>query len=326
AQDVPAGGRRRARPDGHQPRAEAGRDARPGRGVGQRQDDLRPRPARPQRARRRRHARARRPAARGLDPAARPRPGARHPDRLPEPRRRPEPSLLGARDHRSCRRQAARHGRQGGGAARPGHRLRCAVDAAAPRRQAPAALRWPEAARGDRAGLRGRAADGGLRRADVRARRVGPGGDPEPARRPAAGPVDRVPVHLPRPRRGALPRRPDRRALPRARARARRRRDGVQRAAPSVHRGAALGGPHPRRDGQEADPARGRDPERGQPADGLRVPLPLPAPEERPLRDGAAAARGEGARPLHAVSLDDRRAAGDAAHRTRGSAGRPGHL
>ena len=57
--------------------------------------------------------------------------------------------------------------------------LRRAADQGA----AGAALGRPQAARGDRAGVRRRAARRGLRRADVRARRLGPGRDPQPARR-----------------------------------------------------------------------------------------------------------------------------------------------
>ena len=54
----------------------------------------------------------------------------------------------------------------------------------------------------------------GVRRAHVSARRVGSGGDPEPAGRPAGQGTGDLPVHLPRPRGGPVPSRPDRRALP----------------------------------------------------------------------------------------------------------------
>ena len=47
-------------------------------------------------------------------------------------------------------------------------------------------------------------------------------------------------------------------------------------AQPPVHGGAAVGGPERRRRGPRADPARGRDPEPGQPADRLRVQHALP--------------------------------------------------
>ena len=52
--------------------------------------------------------------------------------------------------------------------------------------EARAALRRAQAAGRDRARVRGRPADRRVRRADLRARRVGPGGDPQPADRPAA--------------------------------------------------------------------------------------------------------------------------------------------
>ena len=76
------------------------------------------------------------------------------------------------------------------------------------------AVRRPQAARRDRPCLRRRPAAGGLRRADVGARRLGAGGDPQPAGRAAARRADGVPVHLARPRRRPLPVRPDRRAVP----------------------------------------------------------------------------------------------------------------
>ena len=51
-----------------------------------------------------------------------------------------------------------------------------------------------------------------------------------------------LPLHLARPRRRALPRRPHRRALPRPADGVRRRGDRLRGPAPSLHRGAALGG------------------------------------------------------------------------------------
>ena len=72
----------------------------------------------------------------------------------------------------------------------------------------------------------------------------------------------RVPVHLARPRRRALPVRPHRRALPRAADGARAGGDGLRPAAPPVHRGAAVGGARGGRHRAAADPARGRDPQR----------------------------------------------------------------
>ncbi len=51
----------------------------------------------------------------------------------------------------------------------------------------------------------GGAAHRRLRRADLGARRLGAGGDPQPARRSAGRPARQLPLHLARPRRGALP-------------------------------------------------------------------------------------------------------------------------
>ena len=63
-----------------------------------------------------------------------------------------------------------------------------------------------------------------------------------------------------------------------------------------------------------AHPARGRDPERGRPALGLRLPHPLPTEDRRDLRGAGAAARRGRARPPHALPLHARRARGAAAH------------
>ena len=79
--------------------------------------------------------------------------------------------------------------------------------------------------------------------------------------------------------------RPHRRAVPRPAHGARPRRARLRRPAPPVHRGAALGRADARRRRADADPARGRDPERRQPAVRLRVPHPLPAQDRRDLRD-----------------------------------------
>ena len=92
---------------------------------------------------------------------------------------------------------------------------------------------------------------------------------------------DELPVHLPRPGRGALPRRPDRGDVPRPDPGGRRLRDDLPRPEPPVHRGAAVGGAERRRRGADADPPRRRDPEPGQPAERLRVPHALPARSSR---------------------------------------------
>ncbi len=98
----------------------------------------------------------------------------------------------------------------------------------------------PQAARRHRPCLRRQPQAGGLRRADVGARRVGAGGDPQPAGRAAARRADGVPVHLARPRRRPLPVRPDRRALPGTADGAGPGRAGLLGPPPPVHRGAAL--------------------------------------------------------------------------------------
>ncbi len=105
-----------------------------------------------------------------------------------------------------------------------------------------------------------------LRRADVGARRLGAGGDPQPARRAAGTGAGLLPLHLPRPRGRALRLRPDRGPLSRPADGARPLGDRLRRAAPPVHRGAALGGADGRRRRARADQARGRHPERRESA------------------------------------------------------------
>ena len=262
-------------------RAARRRDARAGRRVGQRQDDARAGAARdsrapddgarsrstgaplPATARRRRHASSRRrcrsssrtPTRRST---AATRSGACCPASLSQARR-----LLAAR-----RCQARLTSLLVGGAAGR------ALPADAPG----AALGRAQAARRDRPRVRRRPADRRLRRADLGARRLGPGGDPQPAHRPAAPRAGRLSVHQPRPRRGPLPVRPDRGPVPRPADGDRPRRAGVRGSAPPLHRGAAVGRADARRAATaRADPARGRDPERRRPAERLRVPHPLPA-------------------------------------------------
>ena len=109
------------------------------------------------------------------------------------------------------------------------------------------ALRRAQAARRDRARVRRRPAARRLRRADERARRLGPGGDPQPPRR-APGRAGRLlRLHQPRPRRRAVHLGPDRGALPRPAPGARPGRRRVRGPAPPVHGGPPLGGAHGRR-------------------------------------------------------------------------------
>ena len=89
--------------------------------------------------------------------------------------------------------------------------------AAADGDQVPApVLRWPAAAAVDRAGPVDPARLPRLRRADVGARRLGPGPGAEPDARPAAPVRPHLPVHLAQPGRRPSHRRPGRRHVPRA--------------------------------------------------------------------------------------------------------------
>ena len=111
---------------------------------------------------------------------------ARAADRVPEPRLGAEPAALGAQPDQPPADPAGRAVRDG--AAGPAGRADRLGPAGGPPPGAAAlpAVRRPEAAGRDRARLRPPAGRGGLRRADVGARRVGAGGHPEPAGRPAA--------------------------------------------------------------------------------------------------------------------------------------------
>ena len=315
AQDVPPGRARGARGRGPHLRARGGRDARARRRVGQRQDDPGPAAPRAHRAGRGLGRRARRHAARGQHPQARPRAGQGRPDRLPEPGLRAQPAVLDPAHHRPRGDDAdGREGRQGGVAAarpRPLRPVRRAPDPAA----AVAALGRVEAARRDRARVRRRSEDRRLRRADVGARRLRAGRDPQPPRGAAGGEGRRLPVHLARPRRRALPVRPDRRPLPRAPDGAGRGRHRVRPAAASVHGGPALRRAERGRHRAGPDPARGRHPEPRRPAVRLRVPHALPALHRRRLRERGAGPQGGRAGALLALPLLGRRAARAAAHR-----------
>ena len=145
-------------------------------------------------------------------------------------------------------------------------------------RQAGAALGRAEAAARDRARVRRRPEARRLRRADVRARRLRPGGDPQPARR-AAGASARSRYLFISHDLGVVRYVSDRiavlylgRLMELGPAGGR-----LRRAAPSLHRGAALRRPDDRRRRARPDQARGRDPERRRPAVRLRLPHALPA-------------------------------------------------
>ena len=191
---VPAHGRPRARGRRRRSRGIRRRDARAGRRVGLRQDDGRPLAAAARRAdRRRRLVRRRRPAralARGAAPLS-----PRDPDRVPgsgsrslDPRMRVRDAIaegmetfaIGANDRERTERVAALLARV---------QLDPARDVALPAR----VLGRPAPAHLHRARARGRAAAARLRRGDLRARRLDPGADPEPApatsRRSSASPI-----------------------------------------------------------------------------------------------------------------------------------------
>ena len=129
----------------------------------------------------------------------------------------------------------------------------------------------------DRCGTRARAAAQAhrLRRTGVRPRRVDPGPDPQPARRPSDRVQPDVPVHRPRPVRGQARVRPRGRDVPGQDRGDRRRRRAVQDAEAPLHGRAALGraGGRPEAgEGEEADhPGRRRAlPDR--PSVGMPVP------------------------------------------------------
>ena len=129
-------------------------------------------------------------------------------------------------------------------------------------RPAPA-VRRAQAAGRDRARVRRRPADRGLRRADLGARRVGAGGDPQPAGRPAAQRATSAYLFIsPRPGRGPLPVGPDRGAVPRPGDGGRPGRARVQRPAPPLHRGPAVRGADARGSGAIGSGSRARSPAR----------------------------------------------------------------
>ena len=163
------------------------------------------------------------------------------------------------------------------GAGRPQPRALQPLPARVLRRPAPAHRRG--------AGARPQPALDRGRRAGLGARRLDPGPDPQPAEGPAARARPDLPVHLPRPRRGAPRLRPHRRDVPRPHRRGGRRRRPLRGPAPPLHRRPAVGRP----EGPSGRRPRPHHPDRrravaGRPAARLPVPPALPegADGERP--------------------------------------------
>ena len=136
-----------------------------------------------------------------------------------------------------------------------------------------------------------------------RARRLGAGDDPQPARRSAARAERRLPLHLARPRRRALPRRPDRRDVPRA---ALEVGDADAVFTPPHHpytEALTVVDPDARlRPAAAPHPAERLHTEPRRPAAGLSFPDALPAQARRRLRDAGAALARRRRRAPHPLS------------------------
>ena len=205
-----------ARPARGLARAVAGRDAGPGRRIGERQDHPRAPPARASSRRIRAESSnwtERRSAARaaGVEPGER--------KSLQIVFQNPDSALN--RSHSIRRligrvsRGWARRERERRGAAAAKSTRSVRLDDHYFESTCPAAIGRIEAAGCDRASLCGRAPHRGLRRTDLCARRIGPGGDPESVGRAAGEASSQLPVHLPRLGYGALSIGSNRGALPR---------------------------------------------------------------------------------------------------------------
>ncbi len=177
--------------------------------------------------------------------------------------------LVGARGHRTAQGPAqADPGTAGPG--RPQPRFRQPLPAPVLRRPAAAHRHRPRA--GTAAG------DHRLRRAGVRARRLGAGAGGEPARGPAGRLRPVLPLHRPRPVGRPAHQRPRRRDVPRQRGGGGHRRRRLRLAVAPLHPGPAVLGAAARAPsaGPEGPhPAAGRRAQPGQPALGLPVPHPL---------------------------------------------------
>ena len=189
-------------------------------------------------------------------------------------------------------------------------------DAAARPAAAPV-LRRPVPAHLDRPRGRHRPEADHLRRAGLRARRVGAGADPEPARGHEAPLRPHADLHRPRPRGREERERPRRRDVPRQDLRGRHARRALRAARASVHRRrcSPRSRSRTRTMRPEDRPApRRRDPVAGRAAERLPVPHPLPE-GAGPVRVRGAADPGDRAGPVRRVPLpaDAGRDAADAA-------------
>ena len=163
------------------------------------------------------------------------------------------------------------------------------------------ALRRPEAARRARPRAGGQARPHRARRADLGARRVGPGAGADAPVRPPGALQPHLPLHHPRPRRGAQHGLADRRDVPGPDRRERADGAGVPRAAPPVHGDAAVVGSGRVRRGRIAAAVVAMGPQpAGRPGAflrGLRLRAALP------LRAGALLDGGPGPRRTSATTI-----------------------
>ncbi|CAA9547568.1 MAG: Oligopeptide transport ATP-binding protein OppF, partial [uncultured Thermomicrobiales bacterium] len=147
----------------------------------------------------------------------------------------------------------------------------------------PRVLRRPAAADRHRAGPGREPGFHRRRRARLGPRRLDPGPDRQPARRPPGSVRTHVPVHRPRPLGRQAHLQPRRGDVPRQDRGTRPQRVALRRSTPPVHQGSPLRRADPRPGDREATRADHPERRRAQP-DQPAVRLPLPHP--LPLRDG----------------------------------------